>query len=136
LQGEALVDEVLASVLQQQLLEVLRRVKVLARRLHTLTLALYKQTVCANVRLTDSGLKRRVANVSCSQTACDWTTGRTRSHTNSKQLTGKWGIGGDNVATRHLLLRHENGFISYSSQWLDWYHALQMYRHDVVAGSK
>ena len=46
-------------------------------------------------------LKRRVANVLCPQTACDWTTGRKRSQSNSNQLTAKWGAGGDNVATRH-----------------------------------
>ena len=47
-------------------------------------------------------------------------TGRKRSHSNSNRLTDKWGAGGDNVTTRQLLLRHV------------W----ELYRHDVVAGSK
>ena len=38
-------------------------------------------------------LKRRVVQVSCPQTACDWTTRRKRSHGNSNQLTAKWGVG-------------------------------------------
>jgi len=32
-------------------------------------------------------------SVSCPQTACDWTTGRKRSHSNSNQLTDKWCAG-------------------------------------------
>ena len=39
--------------------------------------------------------------MSCPQTACDWTTERKGSHSNSNQLTDKWGAGDDNVATRH-----------------------------------
>jgi len=34
--------------------------------------------------------KRRVAKVSCRQTACDWAPGRKRSHGNFIQLTVKW----------------------------------------------
>ena len=40
-------------------------------------------------------LKRRVVNVSCSSTACDWTTGRKRSqpsHSDSTQLTDKYAV--------------------------------------------
>jgi len=31
----------------------------------------------------------------CSQTACDWMMGRKRSHSDSIQLTAKWGAGVD-----------------------------------------
>jgi len=33
--------------------------------------------------------KMRVARLSCSQSACDWMTGRKRSHSDSTQLTDK-----------------------------------------------
>ena len=39
--------------------------------------------------------------LSCSRSACDWMTGRKRSHSDSIQLTDKWGADGDNVAIRH-----------------------------------
>jgi len=38
-------------------------------------------------------LKLRVAKLSCPQMACDWTTGRKQSHSNSNQLTDKRGVG-------------------------------------------
>jgi len=44
--------------------------------------------------------EKACCQVSCSFTACDWMTGRKRSHSNSNQLTDKWGACGDNVATR------------------------------------
>ena len=34
--------------------------------------------------------EKACCQVSCSATACDWTTGRKRSHTNCNQLTDKW----------------------------------------------
>ena len=36
---------------------------------------------------------RYVAKVSCPRMACNWTTGRKISHSNSIQLTAKWGVG-------------------------------------------
>ena len=53
-------------------------------------------------------LKRCVIKVSCSSKACDWTTGRNRSHSNSSQLTDKWGVGcciifmATNDVTKHV----------------------------------
>ena len=58
-------------------------------------------------------LKMHVVNVSCSSTACDWTKGRNRSHSNSNQLTHKWGVGSciifmatDNVTEHVVYKRH------------------------------
>ena len=42
-------------------------------------------------------IKGVLPSVSCPQTACDWMTGRKRSHSDSNQLTDKWGAGGDNI---------------------------------------
>jgi len=42
-------------------------------------------------------LQSRVAKVLCRQAAFDWTTGRKRSHSNSNQITDRWGAGGDNT---------------------------------------
>jgi len=53
-----------------------------------------------NVRSKADMSHMRVARLSCSQTACDWMTGRKRSHSDFIQLTAKWGAGGDNVASR------------------------------------
>jgi len=36
--------------------------------------------------------EKACCQVSCSSTACDWTTGRKRSHSNSNKLTDKWGV--------------------------------------------
>ena len=51
--------------------------------------------------LSNLSLKICIARLSCSRLACDWMMGRKRSYSDSIQLTGKWGTGGDNVATRH-----------------------------------
>ena len=39
--------------------------------------------------------------MTCSQTACDWMTGRKRLHSDSIQLTTKWGDSGNYAATPH-----------------------------------
>ena len=36
--------------------------------------------------------EKACCQVSCSSTACDWTTGRKKSHSNSNKLTDKWGV--------------------------------------------
>ena len=64
--------------------------------------------------------------LSCSQTACDWTTGRKRSHSDSIQLTAKWGSSGDNIATRHYCYCVMHG----SCIGMDYDYVI-----DVVAGS-
>ena len=65
--------------------------------------------------------------LSCSQTACDWTTGRKRSHSDSIQLTAKWGSSGDNIATRYYC----HCVMHASCIGMDYDYVI-----DVVAGSK
>jgi len=43
--------------------------------------------------ITVSTSEKACCQVSCSSTACDWTTGRKRSHSNSNQPRDKWGVG-------------------------------------------
>ena len=60
---------------------------------------------------------------------CAWMTQRKRSHSDSTQLTDKWGIGSHNVASRQLLCGHCRVWQLYTGMDYD-------YIIDVVVGSK